>query len=113
MDDGLRRRAPGQLDQAEIVVGFTVGGIKSQDLAELFLRRIEFFLSDIQVPEIVMSPGGIGIERERMLKCLQSVVVVSLAAAGDSKQVVTLHTGGIQLQLFVYFLFGFLHRTLA
>ena len=55
----------------------------------------------------------VGIERQRMLKCLQGVVVVFFAAVDDPQQVVTLHAGGIQFELFLYFLFGFLNRTLA
>ena len=86
----------GHQDQAEIIVGFTVGGVEAQDLAKLFLRQVEFFLSDVYVPEIVMSPEGIGIERQRMLQCFQGVVVVLLAAVNDSKQVVTLDAGGVQ-----------------
>ena len=65
----------GHQDQAEIIVGFTVGGVEAQDLAKLFLRQVEFFLSDVYVPEIVMSPKGIGIECQRMLQCFQGVIV--------------------------------------
>ena len=43
----------GHQDQAEIIVGFTVGGIEAQDLAKLFLRQIEFFLSDYTFPRLL------------------------------------------------------------
>ena len=39
----------GHQDQAEIVVGLAVAGINAQDLAKLFFRQIEFFLSDVNV----------------------------------------------------------------
>ena len=38
---------PGHQDQAEIVVGIVIGGIKPQDFAELFLRKVELFLGDV------------------------------------------------------------------
>ncbi len=60
-----------------------------------------------------MSPGGTGIERQGMLECFEGVVVVFFAAVHNAEQVVTLNARGIQLELFLYFLFGFFNRTLA
>jgi len=41
--------------------------IKAQDGPELFLCKIELFLSGIQVSEIVSRARGFGIQRQRML----------------------------------------------
>ena len=103
----------GHQDQAEIVVGLAVAGINTQDLSKLFFRQIEFFLSDVNVSQIVMSSSGIGIELQRVLKRFQSVVVVLFAAVCDSQQVVTLHAGGIQLELLLDLHFSFGDRSLA
>ena len=83
--DGLGRQTPGHQDQTEIVVGLAIAGINAQDLSKLFFRQIEFFLSDVNVSQIVMSSSGIGIELQRVLKRFQSVVVVFLAAVRDSQ----------------------------
>ena len=93
--------------QAKIVVSLAVGGIKAQDLAKLFFGEIEFFLGDVNVPEVVMSSSGIRIELQRVLERFQGVVIVFFAAVCDSQQVVTLHAGRIQLELLLDLYLGF------
>ena len=106
-------RSPGHQQQAEIVVGLAVGGIKPQHLSKLLFRQIEFFLGDVNVPQIVMSSSGIRVKLQRVLKRFQGVVIVFLAAVCDSQQVVTLHAGRIQLELLLDLHFGFGDRSLA
>ena len=51
---------PRHQDQAEIVVGIVIRGIKPQDFAELLFRKVELFLGDVCVPEVVVGRVELG-----------------------------------------------------
>ncbi len=59
-----------------------------------------------------MGLGRVRIELKGVLKCVEGVGVILLAAVNDSQQVVTLHAGGIQGELLLDLLFCLGNRAL-
>jgi len=48
-----------QKHQAQVVIPVGVGGLDAESVAEFLFGRAEFFLSDVDVPEVDASPYGI------------------------------------------------------
>ena len=110
--NSLCRRALGHQQQAQVVVPIAIRRIELQYSAQFSLGEIRFLLNHVQVGEIVVSLGGVGIELQGMLKHIECIPIFLLIGADNSQKVETLHTLGVQLELFLNLFLGLFDEPL-
>ncbi len=85
--NGAARRPFHHEQDAEIVVGFAVGGIELQNGAEFLFGELGVLLGKVEIAKIVVSFDGVGAEVKRLLKRLRGTGIIVLVGLDDAEQI--------------------------
>ena len=98
MRDRSRGRVLHHQQNAEVVIGFGVGGIEPENGAKFLFSRLGLLLREIYVAEVIVRFGRSGIELKGLVQRCDCACIVLLIGLDDAQQVVSFHAGGMALE---------------